>query len=83
MIIRRGNTGDVPGVNKLLEQVLQDDLRPVFVVADEANRVLGYAFCVFVQHLNNTILTDVKTRYEYVLEFARWQEWRLRCRRKK
>ena len=29
----------------------------------EENEVLGYAFCVFIQHLNNNILTDVKTLY--------------------
>ena len=90
MIIRRGNTGDIPGINKLLGQVLmvhhngrpdlfkkgtrkytdeelveilQDDGRPIFVAVDEENTVLGYAFCVFWQHLNNNILTDVKSLY--------------------
>ena len=90
MIIRRGNAGDIPGINKLLGQVLmvhhngrpdlfksgarkytdeelveilQDDFRPVFVAVDEENTVLGYAFCVFCQHLNNNILTDVKSLY--------------------
>ena len=90
MFIRRANTGDMPGINKLLEQVLmvhhngrpdlfkcgtrkytdeelveilQDDSRPVFVAVNEENTVLGYAFCVFQQHLNNNILTDVKTLY--------------------
>ena len=34
-----------------------------FVAVDEADKVLGYAFCVFQQHINNNILTDVKTLY--------------------
>ena len=90
MNIRRGNAGDIPGIHKLLGQVLmvhhngrpdlfksgarkytdeelveilQDDSRPVFVAVDEENTVLGYAFCVFCQHLNNNILTDVKSLY--------------------
>lgn len=90
MIIRRGNTGDIPGINKLLGQVLMvhhngrpdlfkkgtrkytdeelveilhDDGRPIFVAVDEENTVLGYAFCVFQQHLNNNILMDVKSLY--------------------
>ena len=25
--------------------------------------MLGYAFCIFQQHLNNNILTDIKTLY--------------------
>ena len=25
--------------------------------------MLGYAFCVFIQHLDNNILTDIKTLY--------------------
>lgn len=27
------------------------------------DQVLGYAFCVFQQHLNSNILTDIKTLY--------------------
>lgn len=90
MKIRRGNVSDIPGINKLLGQVLmvhhngrpdlfksgarkytdaelveilQDDVRPIFVAVDDENKVLGYAFCVFQQHLNNNILTDVKSLY--------------------
>lgn len=46
-----------------LQDILQDDSRPVFVALDENEKVLGYAFCVFQQHLNNNILTDIKTLY--------------------
>lgn len=43
--------------------ILQDDSRPVFVAVDEASRVLGYAFCIFKQYLDDNILTDIKTLY--------------------
>ena len=90
MLIRRANDTDLPGLNRLLEQVLmvhhngrpdlfksgakkytdeelveiiRDDSKPIFVAVDETDKVLGYAFCVFQQHINNNILTDVKTLY--------------------
>lgn len=43
--------------------IIQDEIRPVFVAADEKKLVLGYAFCVFQQYVNNNILTDIKTLY--------------------
>ena len=46
-----------------LMDILADDSKPVFVATDEKEEVLGYAFCVFQQHLNNNILTDIKTLY--------------------
>lgn len=46
-----------------LEASLLDDQRPVFVAADEENRVLGYAFCKLMQQLDDNILTDIKTLY--------------------
>ncbi len=90
MKIRRAKKTDMPGLNKLLEQVLKvhhsgrpdlfkdnakkytddellailsDDQRPVFVGIDEQEQVMGYAFCVFQQHLGDNILTDIKTLY--------------------
>jgi len=30
---------------------------------DEEDNVLGYAFCIFQQHIDNNILTDIKTLY--------------------
>ncbi len=39
-----------------------DDTRPIFV-AEQGGTVLGYAFCVFVRHDKDNILTDVKTLY--------------------
>jgi ribosomal protein S18 acetylase RimI-like enzyme len=45
-----------------LDQIISDDNRPIFV-AEEAGEVLGYAFCVFIRHIDNNILTDIKTLY--------------------
>lgn len=46
-----------------LSAIIADDARPILVACDEEDRVLGYAFCIFQQHLNNNILTDIKTLY--------------------
>lgn len=46
-----------------LLEILEDDGRPVFVAADGNDRVLGYAFCVFLRHENDNILTDIRTLY--------------------
>ncbi len=46
-----------------LREIIHDDLRPIFTAIDENGRVAGYAFCVFQQHLNDNILTDIKTLY--------------------
>ena len=46
-----------------LHAILSDDDTPVFVCPDESGKVLGYAFCVFRQYLNDNILTDIKTLY--------------------
>lgn len=46
-----------------LAELIKDDSKPIFVGVDESQRVLGYAFCVFVQHVGDNILTDIKTLY--------------------
>ena len=46
-----------------LVEMLKDDSNPIFVAVDENEKVLGYAFCRFIQHLNDNILTDIKTLY--------------------
>lgn len=46
-----------------LLDIISDDARPVFVAADDCGNVLGHAFCVFKQYLNNNIMTDIKTLY--------------------
>ena len=93
MNIRRATIADMPGINKLLHQVLMvhhngrpglfkanakkytddelaliiaEDKAPIFVAVEEnapEGEILGYAFCVFQQHMDNNILTDVKSLY--------------------
>lgn len=46
-----------------LQTILGDGQRPILVSVDQEDRVLGYAFCIFQQHPNDHILTDVKTLY--------------------
>ena len=46
-----------------LKALIADDSRPIFVATNEEGEVLGYAFCIFQQHLNDNILTDIKTLY--------------------
>lgn len=46
-----------------LTEIIQDETRPILVAVDEKDCVLGYAFCVFQQHINDNILTDIKTLY--------------------
>ncbi|MBO5347819.1 MAG: GNAT family N-acetyltransferase [Lachnospiraceae bacterium] len=46
-----------------LTLIIADDMKPIFVAVDEQEKVMGYAFCLFQQHLNNNILTDIKTLY--------------------
>lgn len=46
-----------------LRQILHDSQRPVFAAVDEDDCLQGYAFCIFQQHVNDNILTDIKTLY--------------------
>lgn len=46
-----------------LLELICDDTRPIFVGVDEQGQVVGYAFCVFQQHIDDNILTDIKTLY--------------------
>lgn len=46
-----------------LKKILADDSSPVFTALDEEGNVLGYAFCVKIQHLDHNIMTDIKTLY--------------------
>lgn len=45
-----------------LQEIIKDDMRPIFV-AEDNGIVYGYAFCIITQHINNNILTDIKTLY--------------------
>lgn len=44
-------------------RIIHDKKTPVFIAADENDNVMGYAFCIFQQHIGNNILTDIKTLY--------------------
>lgn len=46
-----------------LKAIIADDQRPILLATDDADQVLGYAFCIFRQELDNNILTDIKTLY--------------------
>lgn len=46
-----------------LEELLKDDTRPILVCVNEQDEVMGYCFCIFQQHINNPVLTDIKTLY--------------------
>ena len=46
-----------------LRNLLADPTRPILVAVDEADHVQGYCFCVYQQHVGNSVLTDVKTLY--------------------
>lgn len=45
-----------------VRNIIADDSRPVFV-AEKDGEILGYAFCVHKQHLNDYSLTDIQTLY--------------------
>ena len=46
-----------------LRKIIHDDNTPILTAVDEQGEVLGYAFCVFKQYVNDNILTDIKTLY--------------------
>lgn len=46
-----------------LEGILCDSNRPILVAVDDSGTVLGYAFCVFKQAVNDLLLTDIKSLY--------------------
>ncbi len=46
-----------------LEELLKDENRPILVYTDENDEVMGYCFCIFQHHIENSILTEIKTLY--------------------
>ena len=48
--------------DKELVEIINSDKTPVFV-AEKDDEILGYAFCIHQQYLNNNNMTDVKTLY--------------------
>lgn len=49
--------------NEELRELIHDDNRPILVAVDEKEQVLGYAFCIFQEHIGDNVLTDIKTLY--------------------
>lgn len=45
-----------------LSDIIDDKNRPI-LVAESDGKTVGYAFCVFQQHIGDSILTDIKTLY--------------------
>ena len=46
-----------------LKAIIGDDERPILAAVEEEDRMLGYAFCIFQQHPDDNILTDIRTLY--------------------
>ena len=46
-----------------LTKILTDESRPILVATNENDEVMGYCFCIFQQHKDNSVLTDIKTLY--------------------
>ena len=46
-----------------LKVLLTDEARPILVAVDERDAVLGYCFCIYQRHGDNSVLTDIKTLY--------------------
>ena len=46
-----------------LKSILENETRPILVSVDENDNVQGYCFCIYQQHVNNSVLTDIKTLY--------------------
>ena len=46
-----------------LKILINDESRPILVSVDENDEVMGYCFCILQQHVNSSVLTDIKTLY--------------------
>ena len=46
-----------------LAEILHDETRPILVAVDDNDFVMGYAFCIYQQHVGSQLLTDIKTLY--------------------
>lgn len=49
--------------DKQLSSIIANSRTPVVVAVDDDDVLQGYAFCVFQQHEDDNILTDIKTLY--------------------
>ena len=46
-----------------LKELMTDKNRPILVCTDSNDEVMGYCFCIFQQHENDNVLTDIRTLY--------------------
>ena len=46
-----------------LTEIINDKKTPILVAADDNDIVMGYAFCIFQQHIGSGSMTDIKTLY--------------------
>ena len=46
-----------------LKCLLKDSQRPILVSVNEKDEVMGYCFCIYQRHIDNSVLTDIKTLY--------------------
>ncbi len=46
-----------------LKSIINGSTTPVFVCVDENDYVLGHAFCVHKQEVDDSVMTDIKTLY--------------------
>lgn len=46
-----------------LKNIINDVNTPILVATNQDDVLMGYAFCIFKQHKNDSILTDIKTLY--------------------
>lgn len=46
-----------------IKEIIANDSDPVFVMVNDGDEVVAYAFCIIQQHKNDNILTDIKTLY--------------------
>ena len=46
-----------------LKVILNDESRPILVSVNNSDNIQGYCFCIYQQHVNNSVLTDIKTLY--------------------
>ena len=46
-----------------LEKMLCDENKPILVCVDDSDCVMGYCFCMMIRHVDDPVLTDIKTLY--------------------
>ena len=49
--------------NDELVAIIHDETKPILVAVDETDFVMGYAFCIYQQHIGSQLMTDIKTLY--------------------